>query len=105
MNRQTDNPVIFKAVLLQGTGVHSVISARVLRESKKATTNTDFLRKVLSFTVKNSPGGGGGELPYEEYMGMCHELGSHFQEKIPKRVYQFFAKIPKRAIISVRNSR
>ena len=47
----------------------------------------------------------GGELPYEEYMGMCHELGSHFQEKIPKRVYQFFAKIPERAIISVRNSR
>ena len=47
----------------------------------------------------------GGELPYEEYMGVCHELGSHFQEKIPKRVYQFFAKIPERAIISVRNSR
>ena len=47
---------------------------------------------------------GGGELPYEEYMGVCHELGSHFQEKIPKRVYQFFVKIPERAIISVRNS-
>ena len=49
--------------------------------------------------------GGGGELPYEAYMGVCHELGSHFQEKIPKRVYQFFVKIPERAIISVRNSR
>ena len=46
----------------------------------------------------------GGELPYEEYMGVCHELGSHFQEKIPKRVCQFFTKIPERAIISVRNS-
>ena len=21
---------------------------------------------------------GGGELPYEEYMGVCHELGSYF---------------------------
>ena len=49
--------------------------------------------------------GGGGELPYEEYMGVCHELGSYFQEKIPKRAYKFFAKIPERAIISVRNSR
>ena len=47
---------------------------------------------------------GGGELPYEEYMGVCHELGSHFQEKIPKRVCQFFTKIPERAIISVKNS-
>ena len=45
-----------------------------------------------------------GGLPYEEYMGVCHELGSHFQEKIPKRVCQFFTKIPERAIISVRNS-
>ena len=53
--------------------------------------------------VRSSPGGGGG-LPYEEYMGVCHELGSHFQEKIPKRVCQFFTKIPERAIISVRNS-
>ena len=49
--------------------------------------------------------GGGGELPYEEYTGVCHELGSHFQEKIPKRVCKFFTKIPERAIISVRNSR
>ena len=47
---------------------------------------------------------GGGELPYEEYMGVCHELGSHFQEKNPKRVCQFFTKIPERAIVSVRNS-
>ena len=37
-------------------------------------------------------------------MGVCHELGSYFQEKIPKRVCQFFTKIPERAIISVRNS-
>ena len=44
--------------------------------------------------------GGGGELPYEEYIGVCHELGSYFQEKIPKRVCQFFTKIPERAIIS-----
>ena len=48
---------------------------------------------------------GGGELPYEEYTGVCHELGSYFQEKIPKRMCQFFTKIPERAIISVRNSR
>ena len=47
----------------------------------------------------------GGELPCEEYLGVCHELGSHFQEKIPKRVCKFFAKIPERAIMSVRNSR
>ena len=47
----------------------------------------------------------GGELPYEEYMGVCHELGSHFQGKIPKRVCQFLTKIPERAIIFVRNSR
>ena len=50
------------------------------------------------------PGGGGG-LSYEEYTGVCHELGSYFQEKIPKRVCQFFTKIPQRVIISVRNSR
>ena len=24
---------------------------------------------------------------------MCHKLGSYFQEKIPKRVFQFFTKI------------
>ena len=29
---------------------------------------------------------------------MCHELGSYFQEKIPKRVCQCFTKIPERAI-------
>ena len=46
-----------------------------------------------------------GELPYEEYTGVCHELGSYCQEKNPKRVCQFFTKIPERAIISVRNSR
>ena len=37
-------------------------------------------------------------------MGVCHELGSHFHGKIPKRVCQFITKIPERAIISVRNS-
>ena len=47
----------------------------------------------------------GGELPYVEYTGVCHELGSYFQEKIPKRVCHFFTNIPERAIISVRNSR
>ena len=35
------------------------------------------------------------ELPYEEYMGVCHELGSYFQEKIPKRVCQFSQKFRK----------
>ena len=25
-------------------------------------------------------------------MGVCHELGSYFQEKFPKRVCQFFTK-------------
>ena len=37
----------------------------------------------------------GGELPYEEYMGVCHELGSHFQEKIPKRYVNFSQKFRK----------
>ena len=58
--------------------------------------------------VKRGGGGGGGrggELPYEEYTGVCHEFGSYFQRKIPKRVCQFFTKIPEGAIISVRNSR
>ena len=56
---------------------------------------------ILEITGKNvgqSPGGGGGlGLPYEEYTGVCHELGSYFQEKIPKRVCQFFTKIQERA--------
>ena len=68
-----------------------------------------LLREIFLFFLfvqtQLSPGGGGGEPPYEEYTGMCHELGSYFQEKIPKRVCQFFTKIPERAIISVRNSR
>ena len=34
----------------------------------------------------------GGGLPYEEYIGVCHELKLHFQEKIPKRVCQLFYK-------------
>ena len=59
-----------------------------------------YLLKVKFWVVTR-----GEELPYEEYMGVCHELGSYFQEKIPKRVCQFFKKIPERAIISVRNSR
>ena len=63
------------------------------QNNRSATNNYDFVTR------------GGGELPYEEYMGVCHELGSYFQEKIPKRVCQFFTKIPERAIISVRNSR
>ena len=32
---------------------------------------------------------GGGELPYEEYMGVCHELGSYFQEKFRKGYANF----------------
>ena len=63
---------------------------------------TTTTQKQSDYKVEHT---GGGELPYEEYMGVCHELGSYFQEKIPKRVSQFFTKIPERAIISVRNSR
>ena len=48
---------------------------------------------------------GGGNFHMRMCMGVCHELGSYFQEKIPKRVCQFFTKIPERAIISIRNSR
>ena len=59
----------------------------------------------ISRLFLENPGRGGGELPYEEYMGVCHELGSYFQEKIPKRGCHFFTKIPERAIISVGNSR
>ena len=40
-------------------------------------------------TIIPKTGGGGGELPYEEHIGVCHELGSHFQEKILKRACQF----------------
>ena len=36
------------------------------------------------------------ELPYEEYTGVCHESGSYFQQKIPKRVCQPFTKIPEK---------
>ena len=61
--------------------------------------------KIMKIIYPIDQSRGGGELRYEEYMGVCHELGSHFQEKILKRVYQFFVKIPERAIISVRNSR
>ena len=43
--------------------------------------------------MKNPEEGG---LPYEEYTGLCHILGSYFQGKIPKRVCQFFTKIPER---------
>ena len=35
-------------------------------------------------------------------MGSTRELGSYFQEKISKRVCEFFTKIPERAIISVK---
>ena len=52
----------------------------------------DF-EKALEYPLCSVPGG---ELPYEEYTGVCHELGSYFQEKIPKRVCQFFTKIPER---------
>ena len=45
--------------------------------------------------------GDGGELPYVEYTGVCHELGSFFQEKIPKRLCQFFTKIPESAIYNI----
>ena len=62
------------------------------------------LNEGFKHLARGNPGGGG-ELSYEEYMGVCHELGSYFQEKIPKRVCQFFTEIPERAIISVRNSR
>ena len=35
---------------------------------------------------------GEGGLLYEECTEVCHELGSYFQEKIPKRACQFFTK-------------
>ena len=35
---------------------------------------------------------GGGELPYEEYMGVCHELGSYFQEKNSEKDMSIFHK-------------
>ena len=51
------------------------------------------------YWVKNSarwkPGGGGGRLPYEEYTGVCHVLGSYFQGKIPKRYVNFSQKFRK----------
>ena len=51
--------------------------------------------KAYQHHSKN-PEGGGGERPYEEHMGVCHELGSHFQEKIPKRACQFLTQIPRK---------
>ena len=69
---------------------------------KKKHLTTQFGKKDENFCFQGSKQTPGGELPYEEYMGVCHELGSYFQEKIPKRVCQFFTKILKRAIISVR---
>ena len=48
---------------------------------------------------------GGGELPYEEYMGVCHELGSPFSRKNSEKGVSFLTKIPERAIIFVRNFR
>ena len=36
-------------------------------------------------STRGGGGGGGGE-------EVCHEKGSYFQEKIPKRVCQFFYK-------------
>ena len=67
-------------------------------------SKTEWSQVASSLSIERTPGGGG-ELPYEEHMGVCHELGSHFQEKIPKRACQFLTKIPERAIISVRISR
>ena len=46
-----------------------------------------------------------GELPHGEHTGVCYEIVSYFEEKIPNRVCQFYTKIPERAIISVRNFR
>ena len=69
----------------------------------KVNQTMDIHLLINIFVSELSPGGGG--LPYEEYMGVCHELGSYFQEKIPKRVCQFLTKIPERAIIAVKNSR
>ena len=36
-----------------------------------------------------------GELPYEEYTGVCHELGSYFQEKFRKGYVNFSEKFRK----------
>ena len=38
---------------------------------------------------------GGGELPYEEYTGVCHELGSHFKKKFRKGYVNFSQKFRK----------
>ena len=66
---------------------------------------TKAIAAPLGISFHPRGGGGGGALPYEEYTGLCHELGSYYQEKIPKRLCQFFTKIPERAVMSVRNSR
>ena len=36
-----------------------------------------------------------GERPYEEYTGVCHELGSYFQEKFQKGYVNFSQKFRK----------
>ena len=89
--------IIFQLVFL--------IIASVTVKNFKSVDQVQFALKLsfLIFPIRSifvclPPGGG--ELPYEEYTGVCHELGSYFQEKIPKRVCQIFTKIPERAIIS-----
>ena len=59
-----------------------------VRQVATCTFKSNRNRSVITGVLP----GGAGELPYEEYTGVCHELGSYFQEKIPKRVCQFFTK-------------
>ena len=63
----------------------------------KCTISSSAVKLVFSIkTAIVTPPGGGGGLLYEEYKGVFHELGSYFQEKSPKRVCQFFIKIPEK---------
>ena len=60
----------------------------------KARSHDPILR-IRFLVPKNGrrrlyPGGGG--LPYEEYMGVCHELGSYLQEKKSEKGSSIFHK-------------
>ena len=80
----------------------------LLLHTATAGKNIWYTYVAVGSPLLHAPGGGGGGeggLPYEECTGVCHGLGSYFQEKSPKRVCQIFTKVPERAVISVRNSR
>ena len=75
---------------------------------KFTVSNSNSLRQfqILHGQIKihNGKFPGGGGLPYEEYTGVCHELGSYFQEQIPKRVCNFSKKFRKGYVIFQKNS-